>query len=820
MTYQAFSHDHLRAFSVALVLVVGLSIGALVATDAYAEETAPTETAATESGASTDSMASAASTANDTATVATGDATSGATVVDNDNINDTTIDGAASTTVETGNVIIIRSAIDSNAESGNNSAEGSYGADIFSGAANAYALIASFFNVVITNSFGKLLMFLNPIDGVLDLGTQFDEIFGQGGAPATTCTLTDCTEAPDDEHAQYRFLTGNEAEIHEDLTVVATSGANTASSTGTSTIHSGKASAAGAIINIGNLQIINSRYLMILFNKFGSLRGDIVLPQASFFDRLSFMPTIAGENSITTSNTAEVELHATVDSTSGGNTTVGSTTSTIETGDANSGADIRNDINHTSLGGRPICFIVSVGGQWNGSVIGLPEWFSREETPFGEVICGTGRSEAVNTRAEIRNLTASSTNHVKLLINALVKAESGGNSATGTVAKIKSGDATSFLSVFNFLNQSIIGQDWILGLFTVSGDWTGDLTFGSKEFWKSIDTQVMLARGGGSALRLDASQLSVAKTSNKPIITASTSVDYTVVIKNTGGPVYNALLVDTIYNPDGVPMHEQRWGLGTIAAREEITITYTTEFNASTTPGIYTNEAFVFGIDRHPDAENNLGNKITSPTGSSAVLVRTQEEVDEAPKICMPLLTTYIRRGTANDAGEVRALQNFLLTVEKNSTIAVTGEYDDATFEAVRAFQSKYAGDILTPWGVTRTTGFVYYTTQKKINEIWCDTAFPLVQEQVNEIEAFRNRVQDYEEQDIPLPTTEYEEIGMAPATTENRIAVETTEAPIADTQASNQVAAVGQAFSDETTRNVWSALKERVSGIFSWMGF
>ena len=41
-------------------------------------------------------------------------------------------------------------------------------------------------------------------------------------------------------------------------------------------------------------------------------------------------------------------------------------------------------------------------------------------------------------------------------------------------------------------------------------------------------------------------------------------------------------------------------------------------------------------------------------------------------------------------------------------------------FNAVEQFQSKYAQDVLTPWGFTAPTGYVYTTTIKEINKIYC----------------------------------------------------------------------------------------------------
>lgn len=101
-------------------------------------------------------------------------------------------------------------------------------------------------------------------------------------------------------------------------------------------------------------------------------------------------------------------------------------------------------------------------------------------------------------------------------------------------------------------------------------------------------------------------------------------------------------------------------------------------------------------------------------------------------------LRDYLKIDWQNDPLEVMKLQVFLNVFEKEK-LSLTKVYDQATFEAVERFQTKYAGDILNPWGENVTTGFVYILTKKKVNEIYCNTLIDLSQADKDEIEAFRN---------------------------------------------------------------------------------
>ncbi len=91
---------------------------------------------------------------------------------------------------------------------------------------------------------------------------------------------------------------------------------------------------------------------------------------------------------------------------------------------------------------------------------------------------------------------------------------------------------------------------------------------------------------------------------------------------------------------------------------------------------------------------------------------------------CPLISSTILRRGGNNNQAEVAKLQAYLKTSE-SMDVSVTGTFDIQTELAVRTFQKKYTSDILLPWGGTKTSGIVYITTSKKINQLAC--AQPIV---------------------------------------------------------------------------------------------
>lgn len=105
-------------------------------------------------------------------------------------------------------------------------------------------------------------------------------------------------------------------------------------------------------------------------------------------------------------------------------------------------------------------------------------------------------------------------------------------------------------------------------------------------------------------------------------------------------------------------------------------------------------------------------------SGGSTGEETVAETSAEAAPACKAILTAYIGRGK-NDPEAVKILQAFL-NGEMPATLEVNGIYNAATIDVVKAFQLKYATEVLAPWGITEATGIVYKTTQRMINKIGC----------------------------------------------------------------------------------------------------
>ncbi|HIP32326.1 MAG TPA: peptidoglycan-binding protein, partial [Crocinitomicaceae bacterium] len=115
---------------------------------------------------------------------------------------------------------------------------------------------------------------------------------------------------------------------------------------------------------------------------------------------------------------------------------------------------------------------------------------------------------------------------------------------------------------------------------------------------------------------------------------------------------------------------------------------------------------------------DNLEREELSP---EVVEFEIPRKIEPELKICKPYLTNYLRIDKNNNVSEVRKLQAFLNKNEGYSNLRNTGIFGPETHRSVIEFQEKYASEVLTPWNITKGTGWVYKTTIKKINELYCE---------------------------------------------------------------------------------------------------
>jgi len=143
---------------------------------------------------------------------------------------------------------------------------------------------------------------------------------------------------------------------------------------------------------------------------------------------------------------------------------------------------------------------------------------------------------------------------------------------------------------------------------------------------------------------------------------------------------------------------------------------------------------------------------LTAATSRTVTVKKPDEptpEPEPEPQVCTYLLE-YLKINQENNPLEVIKLQSFLKNIEGFSALEVNGIFDQATYNAVKIFQTRYFADVLTPWGLQGPTGYVYITTKKKVNEIYCQKPFPLTVEQIQEVAQYKEWLESLSK--LPAP--------------------------------------------------------------------
>jgi uncharacterized repeat protein (TIGR01451 family) len=307
---------------------------------------------------------------------------------------------------------------------------------------------------------------------------------------------------------------------------------------------------------------------------------------------------------------------------------------------------------------------------------------------------------------------------------------------------------------------------------------------------------ITVSDGGGSGGNATTSDITVSKTVDNAAPNLGGAVNYTVTVSDTGIDATGVVVQDLL--PSGITFVSTStadtvgtyasstglWTIGSISSTTPALLHITATVNAGQSNGtVITNVANVTAGDTSTNSGNNIASSsitVTIPTsggggcvsgcgggggpsnggggngpiagsygggGNGPIVPNGQvlgASTSTLPTACSQYLTAFIGVGRNNDSSQVIRLQTFLNSYEGDH-LMVNGVYDAATLAATNAFQKAYASDILTPWGITNPTGFVYLTTRKEVNTIYCHFTqnFPLTPAQQAIIDASRTAIQD-----------------------------------------------------------------------------
>lgn len=267
----------------------------------------------------------------------------------------------------------------------------------------------------------------------------------------------------------------NNAQITNSVSATANTGNNSATVGNGSSITTGDASATANVVNVANKNLVGNNWVFAIVNVFGKWIGDLIVPG----EGLLTVPGTddSGQLSVTNDNQANIENNVASDANTGGNEiNSNGNSANISTGTATSASNVKNIINTNITKNNWFLLLINNMGSWVGEVMqgnsATGSYSPVYAYDFGTdgtcANCLTSGSLDVNNRN-----TASITNNVS------ADGNTGNNEISGAdgSASIKTGNASAWANVVNFVNTNIVGDNWLFGMVNIMGTWHGNVDF-------------------------------------------------------------------------------------------------------------------------------------------------------------------------------------------------------------------------------------------------------------------------------------------------------------------------------------------------------
>lgn len=434
--------------------------------------------------------------------------------------------------------------------------------------------------------------------------------------------------------------------INNSVSVGADTGGNSANNNGgNSLIQTGDAFAGANVYNQANQNLFGGSSVILLFRVFGNWSGGVFnAPPGILWQQTpngvelysdphydggsSNTPCATCDSSTTLQNSDETNIKNNVEvyALTGENKVNGNKgDGIVQTGNAYAGANVVNMVNTNVYGRNWILAIVNILGDWSGSIsFGEPDlWLGTKAS----ITNGAAPNSPVSYTFTIANHGNADAHNVKLhglFSNQFITFVDGGSG----VGDWDVGDIPAGTTKEVSYNATVSGD-------IPNGDTPVDLTAHVSAHEPdhndadNTDTITVVASKvinpqdrGYQVVYTQDPNIEISKTNDAPAyINASTTVNYTITLKNKGGEAYSAVLQDIIKTDTGQYISEKEWDLDTIFPNEQITVTYALTFKDDAPAGVYVNHAQIHALGRNPSFNPLYGVVYESPEATSTVVI-------------------------------------------------------------------------------------------------------------------------------------------------------------------------------------------------------
>jgi hypothetical protein len=502
------------------------------------------------------------------------------------------------------NSAVVTNDVNTDAESGdNNLTDASGSATLQSGDALALVNLLNLLNINVVGS---------------DFATSFIDTLENGGQIDLNAEWNQMDEAQVSDYNSLISLiqNTNRALLINNVNLNSVSGSNEMGTAGGADVSSGNSTSLANIINLVNINILDSKFLASFINITASGSGDIILPNPGYFLNPSLLPDPTG-SSPENNNQAVLENNLNAGAQSGDiNLAAVGGNLTAQSGDATALTDSYSLVNLNLYSDNWFFLIVNKLGNWDGSVIGWQNPGSIEkQDQISQLyainsLVSSPIPESSPAPEFVNNNQAVVENNINL--NSTSGSDNVGN-VTGDV-EVKTGDATAIANLINMVNVNILGGHWFLGVINILSDWTGNLVFAYPNAPVSMPTDPGISNNSSSdnSNNLGDQRQPVleitAKNNVNGFVYQGDTVTFDVTVKNTSDvPSYNTILTQNLFNTASDNLGQIQVNIGTLPAGKTATVTFGTTLTDKDVllPGSYYTVTQVVG-----QAEN--GNSVSS----------------------------------------------------------------------------------------------------------------------------------------------------------------------------------------------------------------
>ncbi len=311
---------------------------------------------------------------------------------------------------------------------------------------------------------------------------------------------------------------------------------------------------------------------------------------------------------ILNTNDAAIQNDIEVTTDTGGNSAEGVGETTINTEDAFAAANVINVANTNIVGRNWLTGIINIFGNWTGHLtFGVPDlWVgaraSMSGSPLPDIPVTYTYTVINNGNAMAPDVILADDFDKKHISNVRGITQNGiVHDTQGFITwELRDLDAGEYKEVSYTANLTGMGYD---DNFTFVNNYIGvesslqDANYDDNFDFLSIKSYRLRSYdtwGGNNVVGAEPN-IEIQKSNNTDDqgILPCDQVEFTIVVKNTGGTAYDGVLWDVMYDPFGDIVYEEYWELGDLATGDELLITYGVDFATTSPWGIFTNVAEV-----------------------------------------------------------------------------------------------------------------------------------------------------------------------------------------------------------------------------------